>query len=184
MSALGQKQTLRHLQPMSALPPKADIGTQSWNVRFVPKADIGAATLHARSDMCGLLFARCMRLLWGKADMPSRFGATVVAVITQRRKQDDASLLRNARFLRTPIFFDLAPFWSWSAAQTTPTIRAARGSTLPTNLKSRILGIASPHRSQSSRECRLNARTILGHPRLNSQTRLEHGSVRRQHVVY
>jgi hypothetical protein len=28
MSALGQKQTLRHLQPMSALPPKADIGIQ------------------------------------------------------------------------------------------------------------------------------------------------------------
>ena len=26
---------------MSALPPKADIGTQSQNVRFVPKADIG-----------------------------------------------------------------------------------------------------------------------------------------------
>ena len=26
---------------MSALPPKADIGTQSRNVRFVPKADIG-----------------------------------------------------------------------------------------------------------------------------------------------
>src|SRR6516165_8972835 len=25
---------------MSALPPKADIGTHSWNVRFVPKADI------------------------------------------------------------------------------------------------------------------------------------------------
>jgi hypothetical protein len=25
---------------MSALPPKADIGTQSWNVRFVPKADM------------------------------------------------------------------------------------------------------------------------------------------------
>jgi len=24
---------------MSALPPKADIGTQSWNVCFVPKAD-------------------------------------------------------------------------------------------------------------------------------------------------
>jgi hypothetical protein len=24
---------------MSALPPKADIGTQPWNVRFVPKAD-------------------------------------------------------------------------------------------------------------------------------------------------
>jgi hypothetical protein len=27
MSALGQKQTSRHLQPMSALPPKADIGS-------------------------------------------------------------------------------------------------------------------------------------------------------------
>ena len=27
-------------RPMSALPPKADIGTQSWNVRFVPEADI------------------------------------------------------------------------------------------------------------------------------------------------
>jgi hypothetical protein len=25
---------------MSALPPKADIGTQSRNVRFVPKADL------------------------------------------------------------------------------------------------------------------------------------------------
>src|SRR6516164_9097472 len=40
MSALGQKRTFTHLWPMSALPPKADIGTQSWNVRFVPKADI------------------------------------------------------------------------------------------------------------------------------------------------
>jgi hypothetical protein len=27
-------------QAMSALPPKADIGTQSRDVRFVPKADI------------------------------------------------------------------------------------------------------------------------------------------------
>ena len=40
MSALGQKQTSRLLRAMSALPPKADIGTQSRNVRFVPKADI------------------------------------------------------------------------------------------------------------------------------------------------
>jgi hypothetical protein len=43
MSALGQKQTLGKVKLMSALPPKADIGTQSWNVRFVPKADIQAA---------------------------------------------------------------------------------------------------------------------------------------------
>ena len=35
MSALGQKRTLEHVRVMSALPPKADIGTQSWNVRFV-----------------------------------------------------------------------------------------------------------------------------------------------------
>jgi hypothetical protein len=40
MSALGQKQTLGNVAPMSALPPKADIRTQSRNVRFVPIADI------------------------------------------------------------------------------------------------------------------------------------------------
>src|SRR5215472_8744371 len=39
MSALGQKQTFRKVQSMSALPPKADIGTQPRDVRFVPKAD-------------------------------------------------------------------------------------------------------------------------------------------------
>ena len=39
MSALGQKQTFRNVRAMSALPPIADIGTQSPNVRFVPKAD-------------------------------------------------------------------------------------------------------------------------------------------------
>jgi hypothetical protein len=43
MSALGQKQTSQHLRAMSALPPKADIGTQPLNVRFVPKADITTA---------------------------------------------------------------------------------------------------------------------------------------------
>jgi hypothetical protein len=40
MSALGQKRTSEQVRIMSALPPKADIGTQSWNVRFVPKAYI------------------------------------------------------------------------------------------------------------------------------------------------
>ena len=30
---------------MSALPPKADIGTQSWNLRFVPKATLAALRL-------------------------------------------------------------------------------------------------------------------------------------------
>jgi hypothetical protein len=31
MSALGQKQTSRHLQPMSALPPKADMKTFGYS---------------------------------------------------------------------------------------------------------------------------------------------------------
>jgi pyruvate dehydrogenase (quinone) len=44
VSALGQKQTLSRVEPMSALPPKADIGTQPLNVRFVPRADSCAAT--------------------------------------------------------------------------------------------------------------------------------------------
>jgi hypothetical protein len=39
MSALGQKQTLRHASVMSALPPKADIAERQSNVRFVPKVD-------------------------------------------------------------------------------------------------------------------------------------------------
>jgi hypothetical protein len=41
MSALGQKQTLRGVRPMSALPLKADIDEHDEHVRFVPMADIG-----------------------------------------------------------------------------------------------------------------------------------------------
>src|SRR5262245_49896011 len=40
MSAMGQYRTSRSVKGMSALPPKADIGTQPRDVRFVPKADI------------------------------------------------------------------------------------------------------------------------------------------------
>jgi hypothetical protein len=40
MSALGQKRTLPRSNGMSALPPKADIGRQPLDVRFVPKADM------------------------------------------------------------------------------------------------------------------------------------------------
>jgi hypothetical protein len=40
MSALGQKQTLERLDPMSASPPKADMDHHCRDVRFVPKADI------------------------------------------------------------------------------------------------------------------------------------------------
>jgi len=38
MSALGQKQTLKKVRLMSALPPKADIAERRCHVRFVPKA--------------------------------------------------------------------------------------------------------------------------------------------------
>jgi len=41
MSALGQKRTFAVQEGMSALPPKADIGWQRCQVRFVPIADIG-----------------------------------------------------------------------------------------------------------------------------------------------
>ena len=40
MSALGQKQTFAMQKGMSALPPKADMRSATWDVRFVPKADI------------------------------------------------------------------------------------------------------------------------------------------------
>jgi hypothetical protein len=36
---LGQKRTFECVRRMSALPPKADIGTQPRDVRFVPEAD-------------------------------------------------------------------------------------------------------------------------------------------------
>jgi hypothetical protein len=40
MSVLGQKQTWRPENSMSALPPKADIAERGRNVRFVPQADM------------------------------------------------------------------------------------------------------------------------------------------------
>jgi hypothetical protein len=42
MSALGHKRTFGLFIAMSALLPKADIVHGGGNVRFVPKADIGA----------------------------------------------------------------------------------------------------------------------------------------------
>jgi hypothetical protein len=41
MSALSQKQTFAVHQPMSAIPPKADMCGATRNVRYGPKADIG-----------------------------------------------------------------------------------------------------------------------------------------------
>jgi hypothetical protein len=48
MSHVGQKQTLRGVKSMSALPLIADIGSQLRNVRYVPKADIDGWELSGR----------------------------------------------------------------------------------------------------------------------------------------
>ena len=61
MSALGQKRTLECVRAMSALPPKADIGTQSRDVRFVQKGDMGTHSM--------IESARAMRV--GGIKMPS-----------------------------------------------------------------------------------------------------------------
>jgi hypothetical protein len=57
MSAMGQKQTLAKVRPMSGLPPKADIDRGCWDVRFVPIvdiADLSAAQKVACPDgVCG-----------------------------------------------------------------------------------------------------------------------------------
>src|SRR5215471_20462136 len=45
MSALGQKQTLQSVRPMSALPLKADIRRYGRHVRFAPTADIGPCVI-------------------------------------------------------------------------------------------------------------------------------------------
>jgi len=49
MSALGHRRTFHHVQSMSAFPPKADIGTQSRNIRFVAEADIGLICEYPRA---------------------------------------------------------------------------------------------------------------------------------------
>jgi hypothetical protein len=43
MSALGQKRTLRLINPMSALPPKADIAEPKEHVPFVPLSELCAS---------------------------------------------------------------------------------------------------------------------------------------------
>jgi hypothetical protein len=45
MSALGHKRTFRRVEPMSVLPPKADIAERDRHVRFVPKADAACSSI-------------------------------------------------------------------------------------------------------------------------------------------
>ena len=55
LSALGQKQTFAVHQPMSALPPKADMCGATRHVRFGPIADIAtySITSSARASSAG-----------------------------------------------------------------------------------------------------------------------------------
>ena len=61
MSALGQKQISGHVRVTSALPPKADIGSQPCDVRFVPKADIrpGQKELSGDNYSCSNIGIAC-----------------------------------------------------------------------------------------------------------------------------
>src|SRR6516165_10022811 len=52
MSALGQKRTLKRLQSMSALPPKADIAECDW--RGVPIGDSGSAASESITSLAAL----------------------------------------------------------------------------------------------------------------------------------
>jgi hypothetical protein len=58
MSALGQKQTLKGLRLMSALPPKADIAESDCHVRFVPKADSRTA---AKNSVYSITLSACSK---------------------------------------------------------------------------------------------------------------------------
>src|SRR5262249_20813104 len=55
MSVWVEERTLKRLCPMSALPPKADIGTRSRDVRFLPEADSCGAAIDATltTDIAG-----------------------------------------------------------------------------------------------------------------------------------
>jgi hypothetical protein len=61
MSALGQKQTWRAEIPMSALPPKADIGGRELDVRFVPEPEVpGLSELNDRNPAAARIAARTL----------------------------------------------------------------------------------------------------------------------------
>ena len=68
MSALGQKQTSRHVRVMSVIPLKADIHQRGLHVRFVPVAEIGASgasvALGQRGGVHISIAHRRLRLDW------------------------------------------------------------------------------------------------------------------------
>jgi hypothetical protein len=73
---------------MSALPPKADIGTHSRDVRYVPKADI-RPEFSGRNQISGIdSSARCARPV-------AKLGETVAA---ERNPPILMSAIRDVRF--------------------------------------------------------------------------------------
>jgi hypothetical protein len=58
-------------ETMSALAPKADMGTQPRNVRFVPKADSCTAAIGGRNGACRMWLAECglQNVAYDHADM-------------------------------------------------------------------------------------------------------------------
>ena len=83
MSALGQKQTLGKVRLMSALPPKADIGWHSPNVRHAMAAILHPSAVHESCTAC------CARAASGHAP-----AAPPTSVMNSRR------FIRSRRRLR------------------------------------------------------------------------------------
>ena len=134
MSALGQKQTSRLVRAMSALPPKADIGTQPRDVRFVPKADISRCGRPALFDH---LVRERKPFLANFGNLVFRQTWTVSAASCSVRLRKNASLLITS-----------APARIWTKDAKT----AHRADVRASRIKESWL--ACP---QSSLRCRLNA---------------------------
>jgi len=107
MSALGQKRTFAVQEGMSALPPKADIGWQRCQVRFVPIADIGFNSITSsppaskwRLEGCesisGMLPKRCHRsVAWcAGASLPN---IREIDVITPAQQNFDRHVSASGR---------------------------------------------------------------------------------------
>jgi flavin-dependent dehydrogenase len=87
MSALGQKQTSRHVRVMSVIPLKADICQRIEHVCFVPKADLIRTVSQTASN-----FRRTALFDW-LADPVETAGLEHVAAFTHADHRRHAALL-------------------------------------------------------------------------------------------
>jgi len=99
MSALGQKQTLRGVRPMSALPPKADIriasnyARRSSSATLAMFAAIRRASLRDAFNVLVRGFAR-LRVQYPR---PTFRGAKAIAAAIRRSNTLDNALSANGR---------------------------------------------------------------------------------------